>query len=813
MNSLAHSIIRYLTPIRLAKILPRGLVDFIKTISFIVTLFGFLSSILLVAIIGGNPIIDLVGAIAYMSFGVWTATFMISCYHNSYYYHGFTSVIGSEERHEEGTTYDVADVVRRKPDDLTDAFLTSPLGSMIMLRVGIEQYVMQEFLSQPRQKITAEMVPIKEGQIFSLMSVASFILQQDKEFKKFLGKHAIDDVSYLGAVNWVIGDYYTSKAAKRWWGKDNLSKTEGIGREWSYGTTYNIEKFSKDIRTSAVFSTLTRDSAYANEKILQIEHTLGRAKAANVLLLGEPGVGKVDLLIEVARRMKKGSSLDSITGKHMIVLDTDKLFASFKEKQEFELAFISLLTEAAKAGNIIVVIENISSFIRQSEAMNVMVSELMDQYLASPEVQFVCTDTPRAHHAYLETIGAFTRRFEEILIDAPDLSSTTRVLQGIAMNEERKYKSIFTFQSLKAITEAADRYIVDGVMPDKAISLLIDVATYAKQNNKIMIDSDFVYTVVSDKTGIPTGPIKEEERDLLLDLENRLHQRVIGQEKAIDAIARTMRRSRAGIQRSDRPIGSFLFLGPTGVGKTETAKALAFVFFKGEEHMHRIDMSEFSGPDALERLIGDGTRSGVLSDMLQEHPYSVVLLDEFEKSNTEVHDLFLQILDEGIFTDARGIKVNARNTIIIATSNAGSDLIMKTVKQRGDIDVLNKNIIDHIIEKGIYRPELINRFDSAIIFEPLTIEEQGSVASLMLGDLYERIKDRGYDLQLGSELINLVVQKGYSPEFGARPMQRVIQDLIEEKVAQKIISGEAQKGDSIILTKDDFTDVDFQTAA
>ena len=217
-------------------------------------------------------------------------------------------------------------------------------------------------------------------------------------------------------------------------------------------------------------------------------------------------------------------------------------------------------------------------------------------------------------------------------------------------------------------------------------------------------------------------------------------------------------------------------------------------------------MSEFSGGDALSRLIGDGTTSGLLSDMLREHPYSVLLLDEFEKANQSVHDIFLQILDEGVFTDARGDKVNARNTIIIATSNAGSQLILKTINQRKELATLQSEIIDHIIKEGIYRPELINRFDSTIIFEPLQLEEQGQVAGLMLRGLYDRVKAQGYELVVNRDLMDILVEKGYNPQFGARPMQRVIQDVIEEKIAQLIISGGTAKGSTIELTRADFSD-------
>jgi ATP-dependent Clp protease ATP-binding subunit ClpC len=465
-----------------------------------------------------------------------------------------------------------------------------------------------------------------------------------------------------------------------------------------------------------------------------------------------------------------------------------------------------LFDEAVHSGNIILVIENLSIFIREGEAMGVYIPELLDPYLSSPALQVIATDTPGSFHTFLEPLGGFTRRFNEIIIDALDLSATITVLEGVALRNETQYKILFTYSSLEAIATAADRYIVEGVMPDKAVNLLMDIATQGQQANQGIIDADFVYSIVSTKTGVPTGPIKDEERDLLLHLEDRLHKQVVGQQRALDAISRTMRRARAGIQSSDKPIGSFLFLGPTGVGKTETAKALAKIFFGTQEKMHRIDMSEFSGGDALIRLLGNGEQSGVLPDMLREHPYSVLLLDEFEKADRQVHDLFLQILDEGIFTDARGDRVNARNTIIIATSNAGSELIRRTVAQRQALSHLTQEIIDSIIKEGVFRPELINRFDSTIIFEPLTVVEQGKVANLMLGSLYKRVQERGYELVVTQDLIEILVEKGYNPEFGARPMQRVLQDVVEEKIAQLIISGEAKRGDTITLGKADFSE-------
>lgn len=804
MYTLNDSIRDFAPAIFLTKIIDRRLMTVLRTGFFIAMIVSAATAAAVSQLLPGTHEIKLIGTTCIFA-ALWIEQMLTYSYHNSYYYRGLNSVIGLEKHPAQGATYEVAEAVLRHKHDVTYAFCVSSFGNSALVRSGLPPEALDAFLRGQRQKIDSDGVLMSEEQIFSLIGLGKYLLSHDTGFKNMFRDAGIQEETFLGALRWVVGTYHQEKRLARWWGKDNLSKTTGIGREWSYGTAYILEKFSRDIRTSAVFSTISTDSPFAAEKVNDIETTLARAKAANVLVIGEAGVGKIDLVMEVNQRMKTGKSLDAIAGQQMIVLDTNRLFATHKDKQELELTLLAMFDEAVKAGNIIIVIENLSTFVREAEAIGVFIPELLDQYLASPNLHVIATDTPGAYHTHLEPLGAFARRFAEVLIDTPDLSATTRVLQSIALKNESKYQTLFTYGALETVSSAADRYIVDGVMPDKAIELLIDVATRAKQAKRPMIDADFVYDVVSKKTGVPAGPIQDSERDMLLNLEDKLHQQVVGQQRALDAIARTMRRARAGIQSSEKPIGSFLFLGPTGVGKTETAKALANIFFGGEDKLQRIDMSEFSGEDALERLLGDGEHSGTLPDMLREHPYSVLLLDEFEKGAQSVHDLFLQILDEGMFTDARGMKVNARNTIVIATSNAGSNLIIKTVQQRKELEHLTQEIINNIINEGLFRPELINRFDSTIVFEPLNIEEQGQVASLMLGGLYERAKDKGYDLRVGNDLLDVLVEKGYNPEFGARPMQRVLQDVIEEKIAQKIIAGEVKKGDVINLTKADFT--------
>ena len=804
MKNLADNIKDYSPVIRLTKIIGRRTMSVLRHTFFFLMVIGILGSVVLTLL--DLPGAQIVTGITLIIGALWIEQMMAYSYHNSFYFRGLNSILGLKDKVIEGATYDLAEAIIKKEDDVTFAFCTSTFGSAALLRSGLSDEAINSFLTGPRPKITSAMVILPEDEIFSIIGLGKYLMSHDPAFSTFLKEAGVQESTVLGALRWIVGNYHQYKRLERWWSKDNLSKTTGIGGEWSQGVAYTLQKFSRDIRTSAVFSTLTSNSPFAEKKIAEIETSLARAKAANVMVLGEPGVGKIDLVMQVQQRMLNGKSIDAISNQHMVVLDTNRLFAVHKDKQTLEQTLLRLFDETVRAGNTIVVIENMSNFIREAEAMGVFIPELLDEYLASPLIRFIVTETPGEYHTHLEPIGSFTRRFAEVNIDTPDLSATTRVLESIALSTEIKHKVLFTYPALTTITSAADRYVVDGVMPDKAIELLIEVATRATQSKQSVIDETFVYSVVTDKTGVPAGPIQDEERDLLMNLEDTLRKQVVGQKNALDAIARTMRRARAGIQAADKPIGSFLFLGPTGVGKTETSKALAKIFFGGEHNLQRLDMSEFSGNDGLDRLIGNGEQSGALADMLREHPYCVLLLDEFEKAARPVHDLFLQILDEGNFTDARGNKVNARNSIIIATSNAGSQLIIKTVQQRKELSHLTQEIINGIIRDGVFRPELINRFDNTIVFEPLSIDEQGQVASFMLGDLYNRIKEKGYELQVNDDLMSILVEKGYSPEFGARPMKRVLQDIVEEKVAQKIISGVAQRGDTISLSRADFTE-------
>ena len=744
--------------------------------------------------------------VALISFGIWLSLLLIYFYHNTFYFYGLDSVIGSGGKIRTGCTYEVARLGLLNEKDLVAAFMNTLVGQEIMARLAINRSDCSTFIGSNRTVITSDIIILPEKTLFSLAELTNTLYHQDAAFREFLQNHVVTPELFTQVVNFTSAKLHRRKREERWWSRDTLSQTTGIGGELAFGVAYELEQFSKSLYTSTIYSDLGVSTSSITPYCEQIEHALARDKAANILLIGNAGVGKMDIILSVAKRLKTGVSLHALHHAHFILLDTDRLLAVYGEKNAFEQEFLSLLNQALQAGNCVIVIENISSFILHTAAIGVSVHELLDTYLAIPSLHIIGTDTPAAYHSVLEPLGAFTRRFEEILVEESSLAATISVIEPLSVIEENRYGVLFTYAAIIAIVTASERYITEGVMPDKAVTLLLDIIQYALREGITVITEDVVYAYVSSVTGIPAGPISIAERDTLLNLEVILGKRVVAQSAAVAAVAKTMRRARAHIERTDKPIGSFLFLGPTGVGKTETAKALAHVFFGDETKMVRLDMSEFSGSDAVVRLLGDSEHSGILANSLREHPYTVLLLDEFEKAHVTAHDIFLQILDEGYCTDGRGEHVNARNTIIIATSNAGSDLIARTDDIRETTPILDQEIIAHIISKKILKPELINRFDATIIFSSLGIAAQHTIASQFLSELEARVRAEGYRLTINRDVLPLLISKGFDTQFGARPLGRAIQDIIEDKLSRLIIAGSIKKGDVVSLSYQDFVE-------
>lgn len=571
-----------------------------------------------------------------------------------------------------------------------------------------------------------------------------------------------------------------------------------IGQTLSYGYTNNLDKYASEI------TSINLPSEEKKQKILELEKVLVRPQNNNILLVGEPGIGRHDTIAELAATISR-NQLPTLSGHRVLLLDTVSLAAVGKNLVDTKQAFEQVFKEGKNAGNIVLVIDHIDK-IASSQDGRLDLTDVLTTILNDNSMPIIGITTPDDFNQYIRPNPTFLTLFEKITLDEPTVEETESILIGKAMEIWDKEKVRTDYGALIEIAKKSDRLVADSKQPEKSIILLNDAVAQAKAQGINAVDISIVDSIIGAKTKTPVGAITKTESAKLKDLEKILHRRIIGQDEAIDEIAKAMRRSRAEIESTNRPIGSFLFLGPTGVGKTETAKALAESYFGDEERMVRLDMSEFQGTDSMERLIGNpqSKTQGQLATKIRENPYTLLLVDEFEKANKEVLNLFLQVLDEGFLTDAFGKKVSFANVIIIATSNAGAEFIREQLSKQGRSlttvqgPALSKILVDHILKQGLFSPELINRFDGTVVYKPLTQEQVVSVTQLMLNSVAKGLKEsKNISLEITPALTAKVAQMGFNAEFGARPIRRLIQDKIEDGIAKLIIDGSAKSGSNI----------------
>ena len=700
-------------------------------------------------------------------------------------------------------------LTKKNSADITKTFLESNEGSKIMTRCGLTNADRQQYLKERNSQNIYPEPSISEYQLYTLKDLVQYIFESDEEFAEFLFSKGILPKHLHGSAEWVYRNNKESISKARWWSKENLEKIGGLGADFAYGEAYLLKRYGQEIFGSKAASKYHFTTEKNQDDILELKSILSRSRESNAILVGEQGGGKISLLYAFASDVFHGKVPVNLERKIVIMLNSTTLIASSKQKDDLETLLLRIMNDAINAGNIILVFDDFPAFMQSATVLGVDIIKLLDPYFDSSQIQIIILSDTENFHQNLEQNTQIMGRFERIYVTPPDEDESIIVLQHVAEELEKRYGVRFTYNSIVELVINVKNYFQDPIMPDKAIDIAVELPARVKLNNRNIITKKDVLSLISKKTNIPTGEIADEERDKLLNLEKLLHNRVIGQHEAVKAVSSSMRRSRSGVRSMKRPIGSFLFIGPTGVGKTETAKTLADVFFGSEAQMQRIDMSEYRGEDALSRLIGSNQTGqvGTLTKIIKEHPYGVLLLDEFEKTNPNIHDLFLQILDEGFYSDMHGKKVNARNIIFIATSNAGSELIWEYMDKGIDLTDAKRDIIDHLVNTGKFRPEFLNRFDAVVLYHPLELEHIEQIAGLMIKSLAKRLKKKGLDLQTTPELIKFIAKEGYDRVFGARPMTRYIQEHIEQLIADKIIKGEIKQGTHFTLTPDDLQSI------
>lgn len=646
------------------------------------------------------------------------------------------------------------------------------------------------------------------------------------------------------------------------------------GKKKSSEGTPTLDQYSRDLTRLAKEGELD-PVVGREEEIRRVIQILSRRTKNNPCLIGEPGVGKTAIVEGIAERIVSGLVPDSVLGKRVISLDLSGIVAGSKYRGEFEERIKTVIQEVAKAGNVLLFIDELHTIIGAGGAEGAIdASNILKPALARGEIQIMGATTITEYRKYVEKDAALERRFQPVTVEEPSEEQTVEILKGLRSRYESHHHVKITDEALEASVKLSARYINDRFLPDKAIDLMDEAAARVRfgmadrteefaemkrrisekelqledalsnsdialarqcreekealeeqlkkqmqkaqrriQKNNFTVGEDEVADVVSGWTKIPVKRIAEGEASRLKKLETTLHKRVIGQEEAVTAVARAVRRGRVGLKDPKRPIGSFLFLGPTGVGKTEISKALAEAVFGNEQSMIRVDMSEYMEKHSVSKMIGSPPgyvgheEGGQLSEKVRRNPYSVILFDEIEKAHPDVFNILLQVLDDGHITDSQGRKVDFKNTIIIMTSNAGAQSIVEPKKlgfaslddEKQNYERMKNSVMEEV--RRIFKPEFLNRIDETIVFRSLNKDDMKQIVTLMLKDLTKRCKNQmNITLTVRDSVKNFIVEKAYEPKYGARPLRRKIQNEIEDRLAEEILNGKVKKGDQVIVT-------------
>jgi len=638
---------------------------------------------------------------------------------------------------------------------------------------------------------------IELGDLFSSLA------KTDEVFEDILNLNNLKAEDIDNLVWWLET---IKKRSRKFYDYDNLVSGGTLAKGWTAGYTITLDKYSIDL-TRMVRSSEMEFLGH-EEEIEAVERILATRGENNVLLVGEAGVGKRSLVYHLAQKSLAGECLEEVNHKKVVELDMASLLARIENVEEVEVTLDKIFQEATTAGNIILVIDGIDSYIGQQSSLGTInISGILSPYLRFTEFQVIGITTYEGLHKNIEKNSAILSLFNKVEVKELSRADTLRLLEDLTFSLEAQYHIFISYPALRQIVSMAERYFPSMVFPEKGIDLLKEVVVYLatlRTKEKILLPKH-VAKLVTQKTEIPVGEVEGKEKEILLKLEDLIHSRIINQEEAVKEVCTALRRARSEITVRKGPMGAFLFLGPTGVGKTETSKALAEHYFGSESRMIRMDMSEFQNTKDIDRLIGSSKEEGLLTTPVRENPFSLILLDEFEKAHSNILNIFLQVLDEGHITDGAGRKVDFRNTIIIATSNAGYQIILKALKEKEEWENVKNQILDYIFKERIFRPELVNRFDATVVFTPLSKENLLDIAQLMLSSLQKNLKEKGIEFIITEELKERMVELGYDPKFGAREMRRVIQENVENSIASAFLADELPRGCRVEISPEDFS--------
>ncbi|MFA6981805.1 MAG: ATP-dependent Clp protease ATP-binding subunit [Patescibacteria group bacterium] len=601
------------------------------------------------------------------------------------------------------------------------------------------------------------------------------------------------------AAEWIVNEREELSRVYFWQDDYEYGGMGGIGKGMTGRVTPLLDSISEDYTGLAKKGRIKKVVAHTS-LIEEVAEMLSSGKD-DILIIGPPGCGKTSVVKEIARRIIAGTSYKTLQNKRIVKVDAGSLVTGAKTPGELSENIKKVMEEVTGSNDIILFIDeihNLSTSMGESDTQVASAYSILEPYISSEGVRVIGATNIENYRKYVEPNGAFARLFHLVEVPQASDAQTLAVLKSVSRDMEETKKVFITLPALRRVIFLSNKLIHDRVHPDKGIDILSRAIASVNSTTRV-VDSKLIEQQVSLLTKIPVSVVTEDESQKLLNLENEMKQSVIGQDHAIDQVAKALKRARAGVRDEGKPIASFLFVGTTGVGKTETAKTLAKIYFGDEDSMIRLDMSEYQQIDSMNRLIGspDGKVKGALTEAVRTKPFSLILLDELEKAYSSILLTFLQVLDDGRITDSLGRTYDFTNTIIIATSNVGTREIQEVTQQRGDFvqmqTAVNKKVQEH------FAPEFLNRFNGIIVFNPLTKENVKAIARIILKRVERMTAEKGIKVSFKEELIDALADKGYSPEWGARPLSRVIEENVETYLAVKMLAKEINRGDVLTL--------------
>ncbi len=628
------------------------------------------------------------------------------------------------------------------------------------------------------------------------------LVSEDEIVQDIFNDVNIDRRKVRQVVNWLSVNRKIYERYRRYRSLARFKPKNSMNRAFTAVATPFLDKMSKDLTLAARYGYL--DLCVGRDKEIDDVFRVIESGIDSVVLVGYPGVGKSTVISGIAERMVTEDVPKVLQDKRLVSLSLPKLIAGASEPGILEQRVLHIHQEIVRAGNVVLVIENIHDLVgvkSTGESGGLDLSEVFVDLIKDPRFLVIATSTVSDYRSTLagKPLGTVLRRVD---IDEPDDEMTLQILEAKVPVFEYKYKIFYSFAALDKSVNLSNRFIHDMHQPEKAIKILEEVAVQVARSKgeKSLVTGEDVAELMSEKVNVPLTSLTTDESAKLLNLEDEIHQRIINQEEAVKAVASALRRARTELRDQTRPIVNLLFLGPTGVGKTELAKTVAAVYFGNDSDMIRLDMSEFQDRSSVARLIGsnENPKGGVLTEAIKYNPYTVVLLDELEKAHPDILNIFLQVMDDGRLTDWSGETVDFTNAIIIATSNAGTQFIQDQLRQGVSVAAIKEALISDKL-KGIFRPEFLNRFDNIVVFKPLTEEHIREIARLMINKSKQRLLQKGIHLEVTEEALAELARDGFDPLFGARPMRRLIQDRVEDALARYLLSGKIYRRDVVVL--------------